>query len=78
MPPYDKVIGPALQDFDPKAKVEVTSWPTEGLSLAKLEAEAKKVRGMKMDLVIVAVPPRPTLPTSKAASVPIRGCSTGR
>jgi lysophospholipase L1-like esterase len=56
MPPYDTVIGPALQELDPKAKVEVTSWPTKGLTLAQIEREARKVRGMKMDLVIVAVP----------------------
>ncbi|MSQ94233.1 MAG: hypothetical protein EXR98_06715 [Gemmataceae bacterium] len=62
MPPYDKVIGPALQEFDPKAKVEVTTWPTEGMTLAQLETAAKKVRGMKLDLVIVAVPITPSAP----------------
>lgn len=56
MPPYDKVIGPALQELAPKAKIEVTTWPTDGMTLAQLEASAKKVRGMKLDLVIVAVP----------------------
>jgi hypothetical protein len=38
------------------SKIEVTSWTTDGLTLAQLEATAKKVRGMKMDLVIVAIP----------------------
>jgi lysophospholipase L1-like esterase len=56
MPPFDKLIGPALKELNPKADVEITPWPTEGQSLAKLEAAAKKVRGMKLDLVIVAVP----------------------
>src|SRR5262249_19832341 len=53
MPPYDRVLGPALQDIDPKVKVEVAPWPTAGKTLPQLEAEAKKVRGMKQDLVIV-------------------------
>src|SRR5262249_27803460 len=44
------------QEIEPKARVEVQRWPTEGMTLAQLEAEAKKVRGRKMDLVIVAVP----------------------
>ena len=56
MPPYDKMIGPALKALDPNAKVEVTTWKTEGMTLAQIEESAKKVRGMKMDLVIIAVP----------------------
>jgi lysophospholipase L1-like esterase/dienelactone hydrolase len=56
MPPYDEVIGPALEELEPKARIEVMRWPTDGMTLAQLEAEAKKVRGRKLDLVIVAVP----------------------
>lgn len=56
MPPYDKVIGAALKALNPKAKVEVTTWTTEGLTLPQIEASAKRVRGMKVDLVIVAIP----------------------
>jgi predicted TIM-barrel fold metal-dependent hydrolase len=56
MPPYDKVIGPALKALDAKAKVEVTTWKTEGMTLAQIEISAKQIRGMKMDLVIVAIP----------------------
>ena len=56
MPPYDQVIGPALGELFPDAQVEVTVWTTKGKSLAQLEAEAKKVRGMNMDLVLLAVP----------------------
>lgn len=56
MPPYDQLIGPVLTRLDPNAKVTVTSWPTEGQSMEQLEEAAKKVRGMAMDLVLIAVP----------------------
>ncbi len=56
MPPYDTLIVPAIQQFYPKAIVNVTSWPTEGQSLAQLEESAKKVRTMDQDLVLIAVP----------------------
>lgn len=56
MPPYDHTIGPVLTRLYPNAKVMVTTWPTEGQSLAQLEAAARKVRAMAMDLVLIAVP----------------------
>lgn len=56
MPPFDKLIGPALKELDPTATVEVTLWPTEGQTLAQLEQAAKKCRTMGMNLIIVAVP----------------------
>ena len=57
MPPFDTLIGPALEQLHPSAAVEVTVWPTEGKSLAELENAAKeKVRAMKPDLVVLAVP----------------------
>ncbi len=56
MPPFDKVIAPALRKINPDAKVDVTVWPTEGQTLAQLEQAARKVRSMGIDLVIVAVP----------------------
>ena len=56
MPPFDKLIGPALEHLYPKAKVTTTLWPVEGQSLAQLELAAKKVRTMGMDLVLIAVP----------------------
>jgi lysophospholipase L1-like esterase len=56
MPPFDKLIGQALAEEFPGAKVEVTTWPNEGQTIAELEQAAKKVRKMGMDLVIVAVP----------------------
>jgi lysophospholipase L1-like esterase len=64
MPPYDQLIGAVLTRLDPHAKVTVTSWPTEGQSLAQIEEAAKKVRTMGMDLVLIAVP------ASAAASGP--------
>lgn len=56
MAPYAKLIGPALATLKPDAKIEVTTWPTDGQSLAQIEQYAKKVRKMGMDLVIIAVP----------------------
>jgi lysophospholipase L1-like esterase len=56
MPPYDGLIAAALRQAEPSAKVEVTPWPTAGQTLAQIERAARKVRGMKPDLVIVAVP----------------------
>ena len=63
MPPYDRLIGPAIRELEPKARVEVENWPIEGRTLAQLEESAKKVRGMKVDLVIVAVPGSASAPT---------------
>src|SRR5207248_492336 len=65
MPPFDKAIGPALKAVDPKANVEVSVWPTEGQSIAQLQQAARKVRAMKVDLVIVAVPTAADAPTTE-------------
>ena len=56
MPPFDRLIGPALVRLYPSAKVTVTAWPTEGRSLAQLEKAAITVRSRAMDLVLIAVP----------------------
>lgn len=57
MPPFDKLIGPAIKRLHPSAVVEVTAWPTEGKSLADLERAANQTaRAMKPDLVVLAVP----------------------
>jgi hypothetical protein len=59
MPPFDKLIGPALKRQHPNAVVEVVAWPTAGKSLADLERAANQtVRAMnpKPDLVVLAVP----------------------
>lgn len=56
MPPYDALITPALQRLYPAAVVKVTPWPVAGQTLAQLELFARKVRSMKQDLVLIAVP----------------------
>lgn len=56
MPPYDQHIAAALKNLEPQAQVNVTPWPVDGQTLAQLEGSAKKVRTMKPNLVIIAVP----------------------
>ena len=56
MPPYDALIAPALQRLYPAAVVKITPWPVAGQTLAQLELFARKVRSMKQDLVLIAVP----------------------
>jgi len=56
MPPYDGFALAALKAAAPNAQAEVTPWPVEGLTLQQAEESAKKVRELKPDLVIVAVP----------------------
>lgn len=56
MPPFDQHIEAALKKMHPGAQITVTTWPTEGKSLADLENAAKAVRTMKPNLVIIAVP----------------------
>ena len=56
MPPYDELITPALQKVYPSANTEVEAWPLANKSIADIEKDAEKVREMKVDLVIIAVP----------------------
>lgn len=57
MPPFDKLITPALQQVAPGAVVNVKTWPIEGKSLRDLEKYAQEtVRTLRPDLVLVAVP----------------------
>ena len=56
MPPYDKLIAPALHQLFPDATVTVNTWSIEGQTLAQLEVAARKVRSQKQDLVVIAVP----------------------
>lgn len=57
MPPFDALIGPTLDAEAPGAKVEVTPWPTAGLTLPQLEQDARtRVRPLTPDLVVLAVP----------------------
>ena len=56
MTPYDRLLPAALKSFE-NVSLEVTPWLTSGRSLRALETEARqRVRKMKPDLVIVAVP----------------------
>ncbi|MHB8903092.1 MAG: SGNH/GDSL hydrolase family protein [Thermoguttaceae bacterium] len=56
MPPYDRWVGAAVTARHPQAQVAVSTWETAGRSLADLESDARKVRQMGVDLVILAVP----------------------
>jgi lysophospholipase L1-like esterase len=56
MPPYDGIARSALKAVAPNAQAEVTPWPVEGLTLPQIEESSKKVRELKPDLVIAAVP----------------------
>ena len=56
MPPYDKLIAPALRQAEPSARIHVTTWHTAGLDLAAIERDARKVRQIRPDLVVLAVP----------------------
>ena len=65
MPPYDAMVEAALRAVRPQARVQVTTWPVEGQSLAEIEREAQ-ARGwptlepappeQRPDLVVIAVP----------------------
>ncbi|MDA1165227.1 MAG: GDSL-type esterase/lipase family protein [Planctomycetota bacterium] len=67
MPPYDSLIEPALKSIFPTASVEVTVWPNEGLSVAKFQQDASsRVRAMKPDLVLIAVPRTATADSDEA------------
>jgi lysophospholipase L1-like esterase len=57
MPPYDQLIKTSIAKHFATAKLEVSSWDTEAKSLHQLEQEAhQRVREMKPDLVILAMP----------------------
>jgi lysophospholipase L1-like esterase/RNase H-fold protein (predicted Holliday junction resolvase) len=60
MPPYDKLLPEVLLAKFPQAKLQVTSWPVEGKSVAELSEWSKRVRGMNPHLVVVAVPANAT------------------
>jgi lysophospholipase L1-like esterase len=67
MPPFDKLIEPAIRELFPRAEMRVESWPVDGLSLAKIEQDAKtRVRKTKPDLVLIAVPRTAAAETDEA------------
>lgn len=66
MPPFDKLIGPAIAKIHDKADLKVTTWPMADATLSQLEQDSKsRVRKMKPDLVIVAVPRSATANTKE-------------
>lgn len=57
MAPYDSMIKSVLQSRSDDVQVEVTPWLVDGMSLSEIEQDAKKrVRALKPDLVLIAVP----------------------
>ncbi|HSG72171.1 MAG TPA: GDSL-type esterase/lipase family protein [Planctomycetaceae bacterium] len=57
MEPFDRLIEPAIHAVFPESKLTVESWSVAGMTLAEIEQDAKaKVRTMKPDLVLIAVP----------------------
>lgn len=67
MAPYDAMIDSALRSRAKDVQVEVTSWPVDGMSLSEIEQDAKKrVRALKPDLVLIAVPASASADTDEA------------
>lgn len=56
MPPYDVALPKVLQELAPDSEITMTTWATEGKSLADFEADAKTVRNAPPDLIFIAVP----------------------
>lgn len=57
MAPFDSMIKSALNHNSNNGQVEVTTWSVDGMSLAQIKQDAEaRVRTMKPDLVLIAVP----------------------
>ena len=56
MVPYDRLIPQALRRQFPQAEFKVTTWVAQKQSVDALATWAKRIRGLKPDLVLVAVP----------------------
>ncbi len=56
MPPFDEQFKVAIRQRYPQADMKITTWETAGKSLRDIEEQAKKVRNLKPDLVVIAVP----------------------
>lgn len=56
MTPFDEPVRAALAAVAPTAKLEIIPWPAAGQSLAQIVEFGGKVRGLKPDLVVVAIP----------------------
>lgn len=68
MEPYDKIVPEVLCEKFPAAKIEVVTWPVTDKSLAEIETWAKKVRGLKANLIVFAIPGGTVPKTQTAAS----------
>jgi lysophospholipase L1-like esterase len=67
MTPFDSMIEPALKDISANVSVEVTPWSVGGMSVAQIEQDAEsRVRAMKPDLVLIAVPRSATAASDEA------------
>ncbi|QDT33505.1 GDSL-type esterase/lipase family protein [Thalassoglobus polymorphus] len=67
MAPVAELIGPSLNDIAAGADVQIESWKVEGMTLAEIENDARaKVRKMKPDLVVIAVPKSATAESDEA------------
>lgn len=56
MSPYDRDFPEALRKHFPAAKFEVTVWPVGKMNVDECAEWAKRIRGLKPHLVVVAVP----------------------
>jgi hypothetical protein len=57
MSPFDELIGPALRELFPDAKLDVITWPIADKTLPELERDAAaRARPLKPNLVVLAVP----------------------
>ncbi len=57
MAPVAELIGPALNEIAAGTDVEIETWKVDGMTLAEIENDARgRVRKMKPDLVVIAVP----------------------
>ncbi|WP_298868057.1 GDSL-type esterase/lipase family protein [uncultured Gimesia sp.] len=57
MPPLDQMIQKTFKKIAPDAKLQVTTWETEGKTRRQIEADAKTmIRPKKPDLVLLAIP----------------------
>jgi len=65
MPPYDRLVANSLKAIAPGAQIEATPWVVAGQTLAQIEEASKKVRELKPDLVVVAVPAGVTATTKE-------------
>lgn len=56
MEPYDKIVPELLRERFPDAEISVVTWPVTGQSLTEIETWANKIRGLKPNLVMFAIP----------------------